>query len=128
VLDTWAMLAYLDGEPAAEQVRQVLRRARKKQVLVLFSLINYGECLYVTEREHGLQQAQRAAGIIDQLALRVVPADRSLVFAAAHIKARYPVSYADAFSIALTKRTGARVMTGDVEFKSVESEISVHWL
>ena len=122
------MLAYLDGEPAAEQVRQVLRRARKKQVLVLFSLINYGECLYVTEREHGLQQAQRAAGIIDQLALRVVPADRSLVFAAAHIKARHPVSSADAFSIALTKRTGARVMTGDVEFKSVESEISVHWL
>jgi len=128
VLDTWAMLAYLDGEPAAEQVRQVLRRARKKQVLVLFSLINYGECLYVTEREHGLQQAQRAAGIIDQLALRVVPADLPLVFAAAHIKARYPVSHADAFSIALTKRTGARVMTGDVEFKSVESEISVHWL
>ena len=98
------MLAYLDGEPAAEQLRQVLRRARKKQVLVLFSLINYGECLYVTEREHGLQQAQRAAGIIDQLALRVVPADLPLVFAAAHIKARYPVSYADAFSIALTNR------------------------
>ena len=122
------MLAYLDGEPAANEVRQVLRRARKEQVLVLFSLINYGECLYVTEREHGFQQAQRAAGIIDQLPLRVVPADRSLVFAAAHIKARYPVSYADAFSIALTKRTGAQVMTGDTEFKSVESEISVHWL
>jgi predicted nucleic acid-binding protein len=122
------MLAYLDGEPAAQHVRQILRKARKKQALVLFSLINYGECLYVTEREQGLQQAQRAAGIIDQLAVRVVPADRSLVFAAAHIKARYPVSYADAFSIALAKRTGARVMTGDPEFNFVESEVSVHWL
>ena|SRR5437867_1044976 len=122
------MLAYLDGEPTAQQVRQVLRRARKNQLVVLFSLINYGECLYVTELEQGLQQAQRAAGIIDQLAIRVVPADRSLVFAAAHIKARYAVSYADAFTIALAKRTGARVMTGDVEFKSVEPEISVQWL
>ena len=122
------MLAYLDGEPAAQQVRQVLRKARNKHALVLFSLINYGECLYVTEREQGLQQAQRAAGIIDQLALRVVPADRPLVFAAAHIKARYPVSYADAFAIAIAKRTGGRVMTGDPEFKTVESEVSVQWL
>jgi predicted nucleic acid-binding protein len=128
VLDSWAMLAYLDGEPAAQQVRQVLHRARNKRALVLFSLINYGECLYVTEREQGLQQAQRAAGIIDQLALRVVPADRPLVFAAAHIKARYSVSYADAFAIAIAKRTGGRVMTGDPEFKSVEPEVSVHWL
>ena len=128
VLDTWAMLAYLDGEPAAQNVRQILRRARKKQVLALFSLINYGECLYVTEREQGLQHAQRAAGIMDQLPIRIVPADRPLVFEAAHIKARFPVSHADAFSIALAKRNGARVMTGDPEFKSVESEIAVQWL
>jgi uncharacterized protein len=122
------MLAYLDGEPAAQQVRQVLRRARNKKALVLFSLISYGECLYVTERAQGLRQAQRAAGIIDQLAVRVIPADRSIVFAAAHIKATYPVSFADAFTIAVAKRAGAQVMTGDSEFKSVESEVSVHWL
>ena len=122
------MLAYLDGEPAGTQVRQILRRARKKQVSVLFSLINYGECLYIVEREQGLQKAQRAAGIIDQLALRVAPADRPLVFEAAHIKAGYAVSYADAFSIALAKRNGAPVMTGDPEFKLVESEVAVHWL
>jgi ribonuclease VapC len=128
VLDTWAMLAYLEGEPAAQQVRQILRRARRKQVFVLLSLINYGECLYVIEREQGLQQAQRAIGIIDQLALRVVPADRQLVFAAAHMKARYPISYADAFSAALAKQNQGRVMTGDPEFKAVESEVAVHWL
>ena len=128
VLDSWAMLAYLDGEPAAHQVRQVLRRSRKGELVLLFSLINYGECLYVTEREQGLQHAQRAAGIIEQLALRIVAADRSLVFAAAHVKARYPVSYADAFSIALAKRTSARVMTDDPEFKVVESEVAIHWL
>ena len=128
VLDTWAMLAYLDGEPAGAQVRQILRRARKKQISLLFSLINYGECLYIVEREQGLQKAQQAAGIIDQLALRVAPADRPLVFEAAHVKARYSVSYADAFSIALAKRNGGAVMTGDPEFKLVESEVTVHWL
>ena len=87
MLDSWAMLAYLEAEPAAQEVRQTLRRARRKEILVLFSLINYGECLYVIEREQGIREAQRAVGIIDQLALRAVPADRSLVFEAAHTKA-----------------------------------------
>jgi predicted nucleic acid-binding protein len=128
VLDTWALLAYLDGEPAAQRVRQALRRARRKQVIVLLSLIAYGECLYVIEREQGVQHAQRAVGIIDQLALHVMPADRPLVFEAAHVKARYPVSYADAFSIALARRSHGRVMTGDPEFTAVESEIRVQWL
>jgi predicted nucleic acid-binding protein len=122
------MLAYLNGEPAAQDVRRVLRNARKKQARVLFSLINYGEALYVIEREQGLHAAQRAIGIIDQLALQVVPADRPLVFEAAHFKARYPISYADAFSVALAKRNGGDVMTADPEFKAVESEVTVHWL
>jgi ribonuclease VapC len=128
VLDTWAVLAYLEGEPAAQHVRNILRSARRKQVSVLLSLINYGECLYVVEREQGFQQAQRAIGIIDQLPLHVVPANRQLVFAAAHMKARYPISYADAFSAALAKQNQGRVMTGDPEFKAVESEVTIHWL
>ena len=128
VLDTWAVLAYLDGEPAARDVRQLFRRARRRQALALLSIINYGESLYVIEREQGLQQVQRAIGIVDQLPLHVVPADRSLVFEAAHIKARYPVSYADSFSVALAKQTGARLMTGDPEFKAVEHEVPVRWL
>jgi predicted nucleic acid-binding protein len=128
VLDTWALLAYLDGEPAAQPVRQVLRAARRKQVVVLLSLIAYGECLYVIEREQGFRQTQRAVAIIDQLALRVMPAERVLVFEAAHVKARYPVSDADAFSVALAKRHRGRVMTGDPEFRAVESEVRVHWL
>ena len=128
VIDTWALLAYLDGEPAAREVRQLLRNARRGRLTALLSLISYGECLYVVEREQGLQQAQRTVAIVDQLAARVVPADRPLVFAAAHFKARYSISYADAFSAALAKRYAARVMTGDPEFRAIESEVPIHWL
>ena len=54
--------------------------------------------------------------------------DRTATFLAAHFKARYPISYADAFSAALTKIKDAELLTGDPEFKAVESEIRVHWL
>ena len=122
------MLAYLDGEPAAQAVRQVLRQARQRRLSVLLSIINYGEVLYVIEREQGLQSAQRTIGIIDQLAIHVVPADRSLVFAAAHAKARYSISYADAFCVAVAERTRGRIMTGDPEFAVIESVVGVDWL
>jgi len=122
------MMAYLDGEPAAQEVRQMLRRARKKELSAFLSLINYGECLYIIEREQGLQQAQRAVGIIDQLALHIVAVDRALVFEAARLKARHPISYADAFCVAVAVRHQAHIVTGDSEFRAVEPEVSIHWL
>ena len=57
--------------------------------------------------------------------MRIVPADRPLVFEAAHIKARYSISYAEAFSAALAKRYGGQVMTGDPEFAAIESEVPI---
>jgi len=128
VLDTFAMVAYLHSEPAAQEVRQALRGARKGTVIVLLSLINYGECLYVVERERGIEEAGQAVNVIDSLAVEVVAADRQLVFAAAHMKARYSISYADAFAAAVAKRYGGRVMTGDPEFRAVEPEVAIHWL
>ena len=122
------MLAYLDGEPAGRDVRQLLRRARRRLVVALFSLINFGEVVYVVEREQGLQQAQRAIAVIDQLAVQIVPADRTLVFEAAHVKARYAIAYADSFSVALAKRTRGCVMTGDPEFEAVEREVVIRRL
>ena len=122
------MMAYLNSEPVAQEVRHALRRAQKNEILLFFTLINYGECMYIIEREKGTEEAQRAANIIDQLPLRVVPADRPLVFEAAHLKARYPISYADAFAAAAAKQHGGRVMTGDLEFKAVEPEVAIHWL
>jgi len=128
VLDSWALLAYLNEEPAAQQVRQVLRRARRHEILALISIMNFGECLYTLERRVGREHTLEVAGHIDQLPIEVVLADRKLVFEAAHLKANYPVSYADAFAAALAMRHRARLMTGDLEFKALEKEVAIHWL
>jgi len=128
VFDTWALLAYLGGEPAAQQVRQILRQARQRRVAALLSVINLGECAYTVERERGRQAAQLALGTVDQLPLRVVPAERSLVLDAAHVKAAHRLSYADAFSVAVAMRFNGHVVTGDPEFVSVEHEVPIRWL
>lgn len=128
VLDSFAVVAYLGHESAAPLVRDLLRQARKKNVQLWLSLINYGESLYIIERERGLQSVHQAIAVIDQLPIAVAEADRPMTFLAAHFKAQYPMSYADAFSAALAKIKGGEVLTGDPEFQAVESEVAVHWL
>jgi ribonuclease VapC len=128
VFDSFAIVGYLGNEASAPVVRDLLKRARKKTIELWLSLINYGEVVYIIERERGLQAAQRTIGVIDQLPVTIAGVDRHTVLLAAHFKARYPLSYADAFSAALTQIKGGELLTGDPEFKSVESEVSIHWL
>jgi predicted nucleic acid-binding protein len=128
VLDSFAMLGYLENESSAAFIRDLLKQARKGVLKLWMSLLNYGEILYIVEQERGLQGAQRTIGIIDQLPIEIAEADRPMVFSAAHFKARYPISYADAFSAVLAKAKNATLLTGDPEFKVLENEIDIHWL
>jgi ribonuclease VapC len=128
VLDSFAVLGYLDNEASAPLVRDLLKQARKKTVELWLSLLNYGEVLYIVERERGLHKAQQTIGILDQLPVTIAGVDRQAVFLAAHFKARHSVSYADAFAATLAQTKGGELLTGDPEFKAVESEVSIHWL
>ncbi|MGB9775745.1 MAG: PIN domain-containing protein [Anaerolineae bacterium] len=50
VLDTFALLAYLRGEPGAERVRELLLSARAGESRLSVCLVNYGEVLSLSER------------------------------------------------------------------------------
>ena len=128
VLDSFALLAYFEDEPGAAIVEEILQACDEDDAEGFLSIVNFGEVLYITEREQGLQAAQRVVAAIDELPLRVVDADRSRTFAAAHVKARHAVAYADAFAIALAQEVEARVVTGDPEFEKVENLVRVRWI
>jgi ribonuclease VapC len=130
VLDSFALLAYFEGEVGMERVRSVLEGAAVQRHNVYLSLINLGEILYVTERERGLVEARRTLGAVDQLPVEIVGVSRATVLAAAHIKARFPIAYADAFAVVTAQDHGAVVMTGDPEFEPLADAgiIAVVWL
>jgi ribonuclease VapC len=92
------------------------------------TVVNVGEVLYVIERRRGPNAARAAIALLDSLAIRVVDAGRELTFDAAHIKANHALSYADAFAVALAQRLQAALVTGDPEYRSVESLVRVEWL
>ena len=47
---------------------------------------------------------------------------------AADFKARHRLSYADCFAAALAQQRRVELVTGDREFRPLESEIRIHWL
>jgi predicted nucleic acid-binding protein len=128
VLDSFALLAHLQAEPGGVRVQAVLRQARKGQAEVLLSIINYGESVYLTEREHGLTAAHSLIATVDQMPIAVVEADRKLTFAAAHLKAHYAIAYADAFALTLAQEQQATLLTGDPEFQAVQHLATIEWL
>ena len=59
-----------------------------------------------------------------------MPVTRAVVLGAAHIKARFRISYADAFAVVAAQDHGAVVMTGDPEFGPLAGAglVTVEWL
>lgn len=127
-LDSFALLAYLNGEVGHERVVQILQQAKAQQVRALLCTINLGEILYIVERRRGLYDAQRAQALIESLPIEEILPDRALILDAAHIKAHYTISFADAFVTALARRESAVILTGDPEFQYVQELMRVEWL
>jgi uncharacterized protein len=131
VLDSWALIAFFEEEPAAEQVEILLSKAEVGTHKLLLSVVNWGEIYYNAMRNVSQEAAERIVKEISGLAIEIVGVDDSnmdLVRQAAIFKATRKMSYADAFAAALTKIKNAELVTGDREFKQVEDEIKIMWL
>jgi len=128
VLDAFSLLAHLQSEAGGVRVKALLGEAVRTRSGLWMTIINYGEAIYIEEREQGLTAVQKMLAAIDRLPITMVPADRMLCFAAAHIKAHYPISYADSFAVALAIQQSAILVTGDPEYRKVESLVAIEWL
>ena len=128
VLDSWALMAYLEDEPAAEKVANIIADAHEDEIPLLMSVVNAGEIWYIIAREASEADANRSIAELRQLGIEFIDADWNLAQGAAYFKAKKKMSYADCFAAALAKQRKAHVITGDPEFKQVEPEITINWL
>jgi predicted nucleic acid-binding protein len=128
VLDSWALIAFFEDEPAAEAVEKILEQAAAEKHKLLISVVNWGEVYYNTMREVSEAAAEQKLREIAAMSIGIVDADLHLTKQAAHYKATRRMSYADCFGAALAKMRNAEFVTGDPEFKALEKEIKIHWL
>jgi ribonuclease VapC len=128
ILDSYALLAYFQAEQGGQEVRDILKKGQDEKVSVLLSVINLGEIYYIVSRKLGMETARAVVEDISKLSVKMIDAGRDRALAAAEIKARHLLSYADAFAVAAAMEFSATIVTGDPEFKTVESYASILWL
>ena len=128
VLDSYSLLAYIEGEAGAEKMIEIFRVARDSGRDLLLSVVNWGEVYYITMREAGRERADEVAQLITTLPIQIVPADLDLTRQAAALKSKHKMSYADCFAAALAKQRKVELVTGDKEFRQVEGEVKILWL
>ena len=128
VLDSYSLIAYIEGENGKDTMIEIFRSARDSGRACLLSVVNWGEVYYITLREAGQARADEVAHMISTLPIHIVPADLDLAKQAAIFKSSKKMSYADCFAAALAKHRRVEMVTGDKEFKQVAEEVKICWL
>lgn len=122
VLDSYAMLAFFRNEEGAEKVAQLLHDAANEKNELYMTCINAGEVYYMTSRKENATKADIAWKALQQFPIHIVEVDMEFTCAAAKLKAKYSISYADAFAAAFTIKKKATLITGDKEFDALLKE------
>ncbi|MEO8029049.1 MAG: type II toxin-antitoxin system VapC family toxin [Bryobacteraceae bacterium] len=127
VLDSWAVVHWLQEEPGAIRIREYFELASRRRILIFMSYINAGEVYYAVAKNRGLEVAEQFLRRLPELPIELVAPDADDILEAARIKARYAVAYGDAFAICLGRDKDAAVATGDREIRESEL-VRVEWL
>jgi len=128
VLDAYALMAYLEGEPGAETIRNLLLQSLRGEMHLVVTTINLGEVYYNIARTNSLEIADRLVGKLIDLPIEIASVDGELALQAARLKAETPIAFADCFAAALAQLRECTVVTGDKEFQRLESKVRVEWL
>ncbi|MCL5236377.1 MAG: type II toxin-antitoxin system VapC family toxin [Nitrospirae bacterium] len=129
ILDSYALLCLFDRKRKKEGhiVKKHMEEAEAGGKRLLLSKINEGEVFYKLYKYLGSGIAYGFREDLRQglIPVQVVSVNDKRAEAASEIKANYPVSYADAFCIALAVEMGMPVLTGDPEFRSAQDIIEI---
>jgi PIN domain nuclease of toxin-antitoxin system len=108
-LDSWAVLAWLDGdEPALTRVSSLI------PTRPVISWVNLVEVYYRVERDHGRRAADIALSDLRASLTAELPGTARMI-EAARIKATAAVALADCFAMATAAARSLVLLTGDPE-------------
>jgi len=131
ILDACAILAFFNGEEGAVVVRELLDRARNKEIILTMNAANLIEVYYDRIRVVGTEQADAVIqNIYDTFPISIIETiNPAIVREAAHLKALGKMSFADTILVATARYNDATIVTCDhVELEPVEKQENIPFL
>src|SRR5579859_4319919 len=124
VLDAGAIVRYLANGNGAEKVDALIQRAIKGEVQLFISVINWGEAFYSLAQKVGIGRAKADLKTLGTC-VTSVDAHETQAEAAANVRLRYKLGYADCFAAALAMSMNAILVTTDKDFAKLGKQLNV---
>jgi len=128
ILDTSALLAYIEDEDGAEYTEELLIKAERNEIIIFIAFVSLTEIMYITLQEKDEDTAQARVALIKSLFCTIEESSENLNFAAARLKAKDRISLADAYIAALCQDRIGVLVHKDPEFEKLSPFINQHKL
>lgn len=128
VLDAWTLVNYFEGQAGCEKVTEIFKEASRESQSLLMTSVNWGEVLYIVDNRRGGHKRDQVEHLMEQMNLEIVEVDKLLAKVAAGLKAAYKLPYQDSFAAALAIQKDGELVTGDKDFRLVESRVKIVWI
>ena len=120
LLDTSALLTLRDDEPGADRVADLLALTQNRKCECSGCFMSLMELMYRVWRDQSEAHANLAYEQCLALPITWIHETPELLKTAVSVKARYPLSVADAWIAAAAELTGATLVHKDPEFSAVD--------
>ena len=129
VFDNFPLVVLFERQPGWQIVHDHLEDAIANGYFHQMSAINFGEFYYTDAQKNGFEHAEKQRELALLLPIQIHIPTFEDIMDAAHIKGGGNASYADCFAADLAMKLNLRVLTGDPDFKHLETlGVKVEWL
>lgn len=129
VLDSSAVLRYLDGEAGSYRVAEIIKDHLAGSCEAVICSVHWGEVAGQTCKQRGTGAMNLALSKLSGFGIDVVAADAERAVRAALVKLKRNVPYVDAFGVELAADSSDRVfVTADFDFKAASRDVTIEFL
>lgn len=129
VLDSSAVLRYIDNEAGADRVIAIFKTCVRRQAEARISAVQWGEIAGNLRMKVGASNQSRILDSLIPFEIEIVPVTGERAVRAAELRVDRRISYADAFALDLAMDSADHVLvTADYGFKAVNDMAQIEFL
>jgi PIN domain nuclease of toxin-antitoxin system len=129
VLDSSAILRYLDGEAGSDRVSEIIKDHLAGRCEAVICSLHWGEVAGQICKQRGTKRMGLVLSRLSALGVQVIAVDADRAVRAALIELKTALPYVGAFGVELTAESRERILvTADFDFKAASREVKVEFL
>jgi predicted nucleic acid-binding protein len=129
VLDSSAILRYLDGEAGSDRIAEIIKDHLRGSCAAVICSLHWGEVAGQTCKRRGQKAMDLTLSRLTSFGIQVVSADADRAVRAALVKLKRNIPYVDSFGLELAADSRDRVfVTADFDFKPASCIVKIEFL